>query len=49
MENKCLDCKNRKVGCHSTCIHYKEFKEKVDRDNRKRRAAIAAWNDGYYR
>lgn len=25
----CKNCKNRIVGCHSTCRDYKEFKERL--------------------
>lgn len=25
----CLDCKDRHLGCHSTCEKYKEMKQKL--------------------
>lgn len=33
MNAPCKDCKDRKLGCHSTCEKYKKF----DEENRKRR------------
>lgn len=29
--NSCKDCPDRHVGCHSTCIKYKEEKEAYER------------------
>ena len=29
-ESKCLDCKDRKAGCHSACEKYKEYRHQVD-------------------
>ena len=32
----CLNCKNRKLGCHSECKEYKKAKEKIEQaKNRK--------------
>lgn len=30
MKNSCLDCKNRVIGCHSTCYKYKEYKKELE-------------------
>lgn len=30
-KNTCKDCKDRKVGCHSKCEKYAEFKKELDR------------------
>lgn len=48
MESSCIDCKDRKVGCHGTCEKYKKWKESVDNNNEKRRTAIRKWEHGYY-
>lgn len=29
--NNCKNCKERQIGCHSTCERYKEFCEKNDK------------------
>lgn len=34
--NSCRDCADRKVGCHSTCEKYKQFRAKLDEINEKR-------------
>ena len=31
----CLDCKDRTLGCHSTCEPYKEFRLKLDAQNER--------------
>lgn len=33
--NNCKDCKNRYIGCHSTCEVYKKFKENIENRNIK--------------
>lgn len=33
----CKDCKERKVGCHSTCEAYKEFQRQNDVTKANRR------------
>ena len=30
----CLNCENRKLGCHSSCEKYAEFKRNID-ENKK--------------
>jgi hypothetical protein len=30
----CADCKERKIGCHSKCSRYAEFKKKIDAKNK---------------
>ena len=37
----CKDCPDRKVGCHSSCQKYKDFKKVLIADNRKRLDAYA--------
>ena len=36
-DNPCKDCSNRKIGCHSKCNLYKEFKEKLEELRTKER------------
>lgn len=36
IKSPCKDCPNRKVGCHSDCAHYIQFKQTNDELNRKR-------------
>lgn len=31
----CFECKDRKVGCHSKCKRYKEYKELLEEDRKK--------------
>lgn len=31
------DCKNRSVDCHCTCEKYKEYKEEIEKANKKKR------------
>ena len=28
--SSCLDCKERRIGCHQTCEKYKKFKKQLD-------------------
>lgn len=39
-QNPCRDCPNRKVGCHTKCEAYKEFKEKLSTLRRNQRYQI---------
>ena len=32
-KNNCMDCPDRKVGCHSTCESYKRFREELTVQN----------------
>lgn len=34
MKPPCKDCPDRKVGCHSTCQRYLDFRKEVDRVNK---------------
>ena len=34
-DNPCIDCINRRIGCHGSCSQYKEFKIKMS-DMRKK-------------
>lgn len=36
-DNPCFDCKDRKIGCHSKCIKYQEFKKKLEELRTKER------------
>lgn len=37
--NPCKNCPVRKVGCHSWCPYYKEFKQRLNEISKKRRLA----------
>ena len=39
---KCRDCTKRYVGCHSTCIDYKEWKTNKDQKNKETRLSKLA-------
>lgn len=39
---KCKDCTKRKVGCHSTCTDYKEWKTNRDQKNKETRLSKLA-------
>lgn len=32
--SKCVDCKERKVGCHSICEYYIEWKKEHDKQQK---------------
>jgi hypothetical protein len=34
MKAPCKDCPNRKVGCHSTCEKYLDYRKEVDKINK---------------
>lgn len=36
MKNECYECKKRKVGCHSDCTEYKQYKKVQELANKKR-------------
>lgn len=42
MEAPCYKCSDRKLGCHSTCDKYKEFKERIEDWHKKRALAHAS-------
>lgn len=48
LDSGCLGCKDRKVGCHSTCEKYLKWKDKIDNDNKKRRKRINQYMNSYY-
>lgn len=29
MKSPCKDCENRRVGCHSDCVHYKAYEYEI--------------------
>ena len=35
IDNQCFNCTDRKIGCHSTCESYKQFREYKDALNGK--------------
>lgn len=35
VENKCYGCKNRVLGCHSTCEDYKKYKKYIEQLKQK--------------
>lgn len=37
LPSPCWHCEDRKVGCHSRCRRYKEYREKYDELNKKER------------
>lgn len=37
IESGCYNCKERVVGCHANCKKYKEYKEKKDVINSRRK------------
>ena len=39
IDSPCKNCKNRKLACQDHCPLYKEFKEKLNAMNEKKRAA----------
>lgn len=44
-EKSCFGCKDRYVGCHSACEHYKRRREKADEILRKRDIELKARDD----
>ncbi|GEM_PF-751848 len=37
MSENCLNCKDRKLGCHDSCSTYAKFKQKLGEINKKQR------------
>lgn len=35
--NSCYNCPKREVGCHSYCLDYKQYKEKLETTNENRK------------
>lgn len=35
--DKCINCEERKVGCHSTCEHYKKGTDIMNKARERRR------------
>lgn len=44
-EKSCFGCKDRHVGCHSTCEHYKRRRERADEILKRREAHTKARED----
>lgn len=44
-EKSCLGCKERHIGCHSDCEHYKRRRERADEVLRRREAQMKARED----
>ena len=36
--NPCIDCPDRKVGCHGKCDKYKKFKDKMNKMRKEERS-----------
>lgn len=34
MDNKCMSCQNRYVGCHSECDDYKTYKKNLESEKK---------------
>lgn len=41
VSEKCIDCKNRYVGCHDNCKNYLEYKEMSEKARMGRREDFA--------
>lgn len=39
IKSPCHKCKEREVGCHSTCEKYAEFRQRLDEINEREREA----------
>lgn len=47
MKAPCLNCTDRKVGCHSICEKYKVYREYKDKENEKIRQSKRVYDDLY--
>ena len=47
MKGPCLNCTDRKVGCHSTCEKYKSYREYKDEENKKIKQSKQIYSDLY--
>lgn len=47
MKGPCLNCIDRKVGCHSICEKYKVYREYKDKENEKIRQSKRIYDDLY--
>ncbi len=45
MMSPCKDCTERKIGCHSKCELYKQFREEVECYNNLRRKEVINTHD----
>lgn len=43
MRNNCLNCEDRKLGCHSTCEVYARMKKRQQEINIKQRQFMDGW------
>lgn len=39
LKNKCIDCTERVLGCHSKCSDYQEFRNQIDTLNQNIKSA----------
>lgn len=47
IKNNCYNCKDRKIGCHSECVSYRRYKEKLEDARLKREQALKEQTEGY--
>lgn len=40
IDNACHYCKKRHLNCHSTCVEYREFKEKLELARKREKTVI---------
>lgn len=43
----CLDCPERKLGCHSSCKKYKAYRKKKDKEKENRRKEAYKYGRNY--
>ena len=48
IDSQCINCPNRRVGCHAVCESYREYRKAIDKlkaETKKRKAiALAAYS-----
>ena len=48
MESKCIECKDRHIGCHSTCDYYLSWRKELDGVKTLIRKAKKKQSDFFY-
>lgn len=46
--NGCLGCKDRKVGCHSSCKRYLKWKQEHDKDTKLKKDNDKKYSNYFY-
>ena len=46
MDSPCRTCQKRVLGCHSSCMSYKKYKEELEEFKKKNKKTHT---DGYYK